>query len=93
MEQTIWKYKLTNSSRQTLFLPKGAKILTVQVQNIEVVLWVLVNPDNETEERIIIMFGTGNPIDTIFNEKIAYIGTFQINNGNLVYHVFEYTGF
>ena len=48
--KTIYKYTL-DSHDCTLQLPKGAEILTVQLQNQIPTLWALVNPMTVTEER------------------------------------------
>ena len=56
--KTIYKYTL-DSHDCTLQLPKGAEILTVQLQNQIPTLWALVNPMTVTEERHICIVGTG----------------------------------
>lgn len=83
---TIYKYPLETTDEQKIEMPKGANILTVQVQNGTPCLWALVNPENRPEQRIISIFGTGNPIKPA---NIVYIGTYQLMEGKLVLHVFE----
>ncbi len=73
-------------------MPIGAKILTVQTQNDIPCLWALVDPQAETEGRNIEIFGTGHPVLSDLGTAREYIGTFQMHNGTLVFHVFEYTG-
>jgi len=92
MEKTIWKYELKVTAGQNILMPIGAEILTVQMQGGTPYLWGLVNPKAETESRSIEMFGTGNPV--LYNTGVSrkYISTFQMQNGGLVFHVFEYTG-
>jgi hypothetical protein len=80
----IWKWTLTPDCK--IEMPKGAKILTVQVQHNEPQLWAMVCTKMERETRHFKIFGTGHNIDT-FPDK--YIGTFQIHDGTLVFHVFE----
>ncbi len=88
--KTIYKYKLQIKDEQCIGLPEGAKILTVQVQKGEAFIWALVDNDKDLEERFIEVIGTGNPVTG--SDSRNYIGTIQLNDGNLVFHVFEYTG-
>ncbi|HDY86983.1 MAG TPA: hypothetical protein ENH82_02575 [bacterium] len=89
MKKTIWKYAVLIQDTQKIEMPKGAKLLTVQVQRGIAFIWAMVNPMNTEVERIIKMVGTGHDL----SEQIMgdYIGTFQINNewGGLVFHVFD----
>ncbi len=84
---TIWKYELTVEGIQDLYVPGGGKILCVQVQRERPCVWMLVNPDEDTKLHRIWIFGTGQPdIDT---SGLTYIGTFQLYDGGLVFHVFD----
>ena len=74
---------------QGVTMPEGAEILTVQIQNDVPYLWALVDPEARTEIRGIAMFGTGHPIDYDIGASGRYISTFQLRNGELVFHVFE----
>jgi hypothetical protein len=83
----IFKYRMMITDTQKVLMPKGAKILTVQIQHGVPCLWALVNqpaPDVEREFRVI---GTGHPIPDA--EALEYIGTIQVHEGGLVFHVFE----
>lgn len=66
-----------------MMLPKGAKILTAQVQNGTIVLWSEVDLDRETEPRPIEIVGTG----TVVPKKSVYISTVQ--DGPFVWHLYE----
>jgi hypothetical protein len=90
--ETIWKYTLDVVDVQTIKIPKGAEILTVQMQDSFPCLWVLVDPTAHLESRIFEIFGTGNPITSDMGTSRKYIATFQLNEGRLVFHVFENTG-
>ena len=92
MEQRIWKYQLEVTDGQNISMPKGAEILTVQVQDGSPCLWALVDPKAETEIRFIEIFGTGNPVLSDIGASRKYISTFQMLEGRLVLHAFEYTG-
>ena len=88
-KQTIWEYPLEIQDVQTIRMPIGAEILTVQIQDDNLCLWAVVDADSKalTEPRFIQIYGTGHPmIGTSLDRK--YIATFQIMK--LVYHVFEY---
>lgn len=89
--ETIWKYKLKVTDEQIIKMPLLAEILTVQGQGDDICLWALVNPEAEKEDRTILVFGTGNPIPKTFEYHINafYIGTAQMYNGALVWHIFE----
>lgn len=81
----IYKYTLEVTDEQTFDMPIGAKMLSVQVQNGAVVMWVLVNELAEDEPRTVRIFGTGHPI---IGKPGDYVGTVQLHNGALAFHVF-----
>ncbi len=85
MSKVIYKYRLEPDG--AIFMPKGAKILTVQTQRDESYLWAMVDPEAPAEQRIFRSVPTGMPFD---ERGMEYIGTFQIH-GSLVLHVFEDT--
>lgn len=80
----VWKYALEPGS-QVLELPEGAVCLTVQLQNLKPMLWVKVDTRKAPQLRVIWVVGTGHR----FPDRSRYIGTFQMDNGALVFHVFE----
>jgi hypothetical protein len=83
----IWKYPLDLVDEQCLHLPKGAKLLTVQVQDDDPQLWALCDElQPENERRWFGMYGTGNPMPS---DPGSYIGTVQLRGGMLVFHFFE----
>ena len=85
---TIWKFPV-RPDLPTLRLPKGARILCVQTQAGEPQLWVLVDKSQPLESRRIRVYGTGWEMDEAARE---YLGTFQVEGGALVFHVFEEMG-
>ena len=84
--KTIYKYQLSVVERQSICMPEGAEVLTVQDQNGALCLWALIDPDNSQSERIIYMVGTGHKINA---DKGNYVGTIQSPDGTLILHVFE----
>ena len=83
---TIWKYVLVIDDVQYIEMPMGAKLLDVQMQNGNPCLWVLVNPNAERESRAIYMRGTGHNANHV--KDLTYVATFQMHNGELIFHVF-----
>jgi len=77
---TIWKYHLEDKVE----MPIGAKILDIQMQNNELVIWALVNPDNKTETRFFHSYPTGAVIP---GDPGIYLKTLQ--HGWFVAHYFE----
>ena len=89
MKKQIWKFEIKIGSYSVIKMPKSAEILTVQPQNDKVCIWALVNPDNETESRHFETHGTGHEIHYDMGIERKYINTFQLNDGMLVFHLFE----
>jgi len=91
--QTIWKYPLETTDVQTVMMPKGAKPLTVAVQGSQVCLWALVDSEADPEARDFVIYGTGHPVRDVVKRDVGevqtYVGTYQLDNGSLVFHVFE----
>ena len=83
----IWKWTLATTDKQTLNMPKGAKILTVQTQGEEAQLWALCDETAPKEPRQFVIHGTGNPMPP--GDPGTYIATYQLMGGSLVFHVFE----
>lgn len=85
---TIWKFPLEEAGMQTIEMPAEARLLTVQMQgNQGLMLWAQVDPAADREHRQIAIYGTGHEVPV--NEDGAYLGTFQVGNGMLVFHVFD----
>lgn len=94
----IWKYELTQTASNTFEMPKGAKILTVQMQNEIPCIWAIVNIGTpslsgesffKVERRTFKTVGTGRNFENA--DKAIYIGTIQALEGRLVWHIFEIT--
>ena len=85
--KTIWKYPLEPFER-TLNVPANAQLLTVQTQKNIPCLWFLVELDQAepTETRRFTTYGTGH---TIPDGNRLYVGTTQMHDDALVFHVFE----
>jgi hypothetical protein len=89
--KTIWKYTLNQPDVNKIEMPKGAEILSVQLQDGKICLWALLDPEAEKEIRSFGLIGTGNFIK---QEESQYIATLQFEkifaHFNQVYHLFEF---
>lgn len=83
---TIYKYKLLIEDEQIINLPIKSQILCVQVQRGQPCLWVKLNPTEKLAPRVIYTHGTGHEVG---EQAYNYIGTYQLNDGMLVFHVFD----
>lgn len=90
MNKVIWKYEIEPTDVQQIELPIGAEILCVQTQFDKPCIWALVDPKQELEPIGVFTYGTGHPIPTE-PYKHKYIGTYQLEGGSLVFHVFSFT--
>lgn len=82
----VWKVEL--GSAQGCMMPRGAKPLSVHMQNGVPCMWLLVDPSADREERSFHTAGTGHKLPDNIS---AFIGTFLVENDALVFHVFELT--
>jgi len=78
----VYKYLVDDQ----VALPRGARILSVQIQNDRLTLWALVDPAQPPVQCNFFVVGTGHVLPDKFAE-FHYIGTAQ--HGPLVWHVFE----
>lgn len=86
----VFKYSIiVLSDVVQLSMPLGAKPLCVQVQNGIPCMWALVDEENALVDKKFRIYGTGHPVDPEYTD---YIGTFQIDDGRLVFHVFGRKG-
>ena len=94
-KQKIWKFDFNIlATSQTIRMPIGAEILTVQIQDGKPYLWAEIDADDkvlaEPEPRYIQVYETGQAMIGMSLDR-KYIATIQI--GQTVYHVFEYVPF
>ena len=82
----VYKYEVPVSDYFTIEMPVGARILSIQTQFKRTCIWALVDPNAEKQKRNFRLCGTGHIMD---DSILAFIGTCQIDNGQLVFHVFE----
>jgi hypothetical protein len=87
--RAIWKYAVPAIDRFTIDMPEGGEVLTVQVQRGDVNLWARVDPKATKVQREFFVVGTGHERDDIHGDCTRYVGTFQLQGGALVFHLFE----
>lgn len=85
--KTIWKFELTLHG--AIEMPDGANILTVQEQRGVPCIWAEVDTNAPMVKRHFDIYGTGHEMKVDMGVERKYIGTFQIQGGALVFHVFE----
>lgn len=93
---TIWKFPIPQATAFTLELPRRARFLDVQVQEVwqdgrkeeQPQAWFLLDPESKKIERRFVVVGTGHPVSE--QEMLTHLGTFQLFGGTLVMHLFEY---
>ena len=84
----IFKYPFMITDHFTLALPLHAEILTANMQHDEPCLWTLVDPEQPLEMRAFKLIGTGHLIEDT-NKNLHYINTFQMHDGDFIWHLFE----
>ena len=87
MKKVVYKYKLQITKViQEVVLPLGAQILCIKMQNDELCMWALVDPDQTYNEVVKIRCaGTGHEI----TEDVEYIDTVMLLDRELVFHFFK----
>lgn len=86
-DRVIYKYPLRLSSPTSMHA--GAEILTVQVQRSEACVWARVLPDAPIVSRDLVSFGTGHAMPSEA-DSAPYIGSYQLLDGDLVFHLFDF---
>ena len=88
MKRAIWKFPLTPTGTAGIEveMPIGAEILCVQMQYDNPCLWAVVDIEAEKETKSFTVLGTGHSFTT---HPGVYVGTCQLSNGGLVFHIFE----
>lgn len=89
MPSVIYKYPFQVEGEVEIEMPKGARVLCVQVQRDIPCIWAIIEPSQPIVEiRHFRVFGTGQPMD-MHPDFLHYIGTFQLAGGNFIGHLFE----
>ena len=84
---TIYKYPLRIKEEQELVLPIFSRILSVETQRANIVLYALVDTDTPGKTHLTVYIrGTGYPADGL--QDATFIGTVKMLDGALMYHIF-----
>jgi hypothetical protein len=83
--KTIHKYPLLSCATQSVQVPQGAELLSVQVQDNNIFFWALVQTARKSTSLRVEIVGTGLPANY---SKEAYFGTVQLPP--FVWHVFAW---
>lgn len=84
--RTIHKKVIRIADYQTVDMSPCGKPLAVQVQDDQPCLWFETDTEVASEPRTILIRGTGHKFT---GKESRYIGTFQIQDGALVFHAYE----
>ena len=84
--KTIHKFPLAPPF--ILNIPANAKILTVQAVDNMPFVWVELDTDEPYIKRNLMVVGTGHSFPKHVT-KHEYIGTFQVDGGEIIIHVYE----
>lgn len=85
----IFKFPIPPQPIQGISLPIGAQVLCVQAQRNQPFLWVLCPTGVKMEDRSFATYTTGGEITDDWGSDRKYIGTYQLDGGAFVGHVFE----
>ena len=86
MSTTVWKFPFKIDDIVKVEMPLGAVILYIDSQGETPCIWARVDPEAPKETRIFRFAGTGHPLG---DEVGNHVGSFQMMDGRLVWHVFE----
>lgn len=85
----IFKYPI-ETSPVVIRMPRGARVLTVQLQQGVPTIWCLVDDEEPLVHRRLVVVGTGRDLEGRVSEKAVYVGTWQANEwGEQVRHLFD----
>lgn len=84
--ERIWKVDLALKDVQVLNMPEAAVVLACAVQHGIPRLWFRTPDDEPSVARTFFMHGTGHEVDYYAGR---HVGTFQVDDGHLIFHVFE----
>lgn len=86
--RTIWKFPVPIMDEFTLTMPENSEILCVKAKGLcDSEMWAIVETDAPLEDITFYVRGTGHDIQDL--KKSQYIGTFWLQNGALVFHLFK----
>lgn len=88
-DHRVHKYELPVGDWVSVLMPYGAEPLCVQVQRDTPCMWARVPPNSPQVMHHFRIAGTGHDLGSNVGR---HIGSFQLDGGNLVFHVFAEAG-
>lgn len=82
----VWKFPVATMDTE-IVVPRGAKILHLEVQHGDPCFWALVDPAAKPLERKVITYGTGHDVPADIDKTHDFIGTILVSGGALVWHL------
>ena len=83
----VWQFSFEAEDRRVeIRMPEGARILTVQTQGNRPCIWALVEEGKPLVVRRFHIYEVGQ---TVSSEIGDYVGTYQLEGGARVLHMFE----
>ena len=83
----IHKFVIPVAEKFEFSMPTGATLLGIHEQGDRACLWALVDPNAPPRKRHFRVYGTGHDILNV--HSLVFIGTFLLQEGTFVGHVFE----
>jgi hypothetical protein len=87
--KTIWKFSIPASDSFVNIMPKGSTIIHVEAQFNNPYMWAEVDSGAELVEREFEIFATGQTIPDRDGVNRLHCGSFLMDNGSLVFHLYE----
>jgi len=88
----IYKYELSGYTLQTVSLPINSTVLSVVEQNQKIVVYAVVDVEQENiEEIVFLVLGTGEVFDNTI-DGYSFLDTVKLSGGAIMVHVFVEKG-
>ena len=84
----VLKYEIEIGDYFEIEMPNGAQILKAECQHNIPYLWVLADLERLSVKKTFRFAGTGHPINHR-KDELQFVSTFQMEKGNLIFHIFE----
>lgn len=84
--KTIWRYPIDMAEEQSVRMPKGARVLSVQRHGKETFLYALLTAHSAYTTRTVRVRSTDDDCDGLAAEE--YVGTVALDDHRFVFHVF-----
>jgi len=82
----IFKYSIPVQNDIEIMMPEECLVISCQMQHGEPWIWAVVDDESPLIPHHFNMVGTGHPADHL---EGAFIDTFQMQEGRLVFHLFH----